>query len=203
MNIQSRQSILLDLGVSEGSFGRLHEYMSHLWEANVDLNLFSRKMTESELLDNHLIDCLLPLKQFPADAHIVADFGSGGGMPGVIYAILFPNIQFHLYEKSPKKQVFLKSCQKLAANIQVYGDIPSELPNVDWVVSRAFKPIDVMLEMSRDYFLNGGRYFLLKGRKEKIEEELQVARKKFESVVATVIPLRSPVMDVERHLVLI
>ena len=57
--------------------------------------------------------------------------------------------------------------------------------------------------MSRDYYQKKGRYFLLKGRREKIEEELVLARKKFKDLQIRIEPLKSPVMDVERHLVLI
>lgn len=179
----------------------LRAYMELLWDSNKDLNLFSRKMSEEDLLDNHLIDCLLPLKHFPENKKSVADFGSGGGLPGVLYALAFPHLSFHLFEKSPMKQDFLKRCQRLAKNIQVHGDIPIELKNIDLVICRAFKPIDVILEMSRTYYQNQGSYFLLKGRQEKIEEELVLARKKFKDLKVEVIPLKSPILEVERHIV--
>jgi hypothetical protein len=114
----------------------------------------------------------------------------------------FPELSFHLFEKSPKKQQFLKKCQQRFGNIQVFGEIPSKLPGIDLVTSRAFKPLDVIFEISREYCLSGGRYFLLKGRKEKIQEELELAQKKFKGLQVEVLPLSSPVLEVERHLVL-
>ena len=62
---------------------------------------------------------------------------------------------------------------------------------------------DVILEMSREYYRNGGAYFLLKGRREKIEEELSLARKKTKDLKSRLEILKSPVLEVERHLVLI
>lgn len=205
MYFQTRSPIFLQLGFCEEYLPKLKAYVDLLWSANEELNLISRKMTYEELIDNHLIDCLLPLKKFPENAvKEAADFGSGGGLPGVIYAIQFPRIKFHLYEKSPKKQEFLNKCKKIVApNIEVHGDIPKELKNIDIVTARGFKPIDVILEVSRDYYKKNGQYFLLKARREKIDEELLMARKKFKDLKVSIESLRSPVLEVERHLVLI
>lgn len=203
MNLDKRLSLILELGFRPEAVSSLQKYLDLLWTSNEELNLISRKMTQDELIDNHVVDCLLPLKSFPKGIKQVADFGSGGGLPGVIYAIQFPEITFHLYEKSNKKQAFLQACKSIAPNLQVHGEIPPKLPAIDLVISRAFKPIDVILEFSRNYYQNKGRYFLLKGRAEKIEEEMVLSRKKFKDVQAKVEPLKSPIMDVERHLVLI
>lgn len=202
MPFEKRTSLILNLGFRQEALPQLKNYIDLLWSSNEELNLISRKMTFDELVDNHIIDCLLPLKNFPAVKQ-VADFGSGGGLPAVIYAIQFPQIQFHLYEKSPKKQEFLQRCQKITQNILIHGEIPLDLKNIDLVTARGFKPVDVILDMSRNYYKSGGKYFLLKGRLEKIEEEIQLAKKKFKELKVNTEPLKSPVLDVERHLVLI
>lgn len=203
MYLEKQKDFILQLGFSESQFPQLKKYIDFLWAKNEDLNLISRKMTYEELIDNHLIDCLLPLKRWPKELKLVADFGSGGGLPGVAYAIQFPKIQFHLYEKSPKKQAFLNECRSFAPNIAIKGEIPKDFSNVDLVFARAFKPIDVLLDMSRVYYQKNGKYFLLKGRNEKIQEELTMAAKKFKPLKAEIIPLKSPLLDVERNLVLI
>lgn len=204
MSFEKRVPQILQLGFREAAIPQLKAYIDLLWSSNEDLNLISRKMTFEELLDNHVIDCLLPLKKFPSN-HVkqVADFGSGGGLPGVIYAIHFSEIQFNLFEKSNLKQDFLNKCKSLAPNLNVYGDIPLDLKNIDLVTARAFKPIDVILDISRRYFENKGQYFLLKARQEKINEEIALALKKFKLIDFTIEALSSPVLEVERHLVLI
>ena len=63
--------------------------------------------------------------------------------------------------------------------------------------------MDVLLEVSQDYYAKGGKYFLLKARLEKINEEILMAKKSFKDLKVTVQPLASPVLEVERHLVLI
>lgn len=198
-----QSQIMVELGFSSDKLGKLRQYVELLWAENEELNLISRKMTIEVLIDNHIIDCLIPLKLFPQNIKTCSDFGSGGGMPAVIYAIQFPEMKYILFEKSPKKQEFLKKCASIAPNIQVRGDIPKELTGVDLVTARAFKPLDVILDMSRSYFKAGGRYFLLKGRMDKIQEEERDARKKFKDINVKVEALKSPVLEVERHLVMV
>ncbi len=200
---QSRIPIFISLGFREAALPKLQAFVDLLWSANEDLNLISRKMSYAELIDNHVIDCLLPLKHFPSHVKIAADFGTGGGLPGIIYAIQFPQIQFELFEKSIKKQEFLNSCKVIIKNFKVHGEIPLKLKDVDLIIARGFKAIDVILDISREYFHSKGKYFLLKARAEKIEVELELATKKFKLLTANKISLTSPVLDVERHLILI
>jgi len=203
MHFEKRTPLFIELGFRSEALPQLKAYVDLLWKSNEELNLISRKMTYEELIDNHLIDCLLPLKKFPVNVKVAADFGSGGGLPGVVYAIHFANTEYHLYEKSPKKQEFLNACKKIAPNLQIHGDIPQQLDKVEIVTARAFKPIDVILDVSRSYYGRKGKYFLLKARKEKIDEEMVLAQKKFKDLKAEIVPLQSPVLEVERHLVLI
>jgi 16S rRNA (guanine527-N7)-methyltransferase len=198
---EKRAPVMVNLGFRREALADLKSYVDMLWLSNESLNLISRQMTFAELIDNHVIDCLLPLQRFPQKVSVVADFGSGGGLPGVIYAIQFPQIAFRLYEKSPMKQDFLRKCQLIAPNIQVQSEIGLKLAGVDLVTARAFKPIDVILDVSRDYYQKNGKYFLLKGRLTKIDEELTIAKKKFKNLNVQVNKLNSPLLEVERHLV--
>lgn len=201
MHFELRTPLFVELGFDPKKIVLLKAYVDLLWASNEELNLISRQMTFEELIDNHVIDSLLPLQYFPTNIMQVADFGSGGGLPSVIYAIQFPHITFHLYEKSNKKQIFLNKCLEIAPNLVIHGEIPNELKSIELITARAFKPIDVILDISRKYYNSGRKYFLLKGRAEKIEEELNLARKKFKNLDIQNYKLASPVMNVERHLV--
>lgn len=196
-----RIPLIKALGFREDGIDSLRLYVELLWKANEELNLISRQMTFEELIDNHIIDSLLPLNKFPKNLKSVADFGSGGGIPGVVYAIHFNQTQFTLFEKSVKKQEFLKRCQNITANLTIRGDIPLQLDGFELVTARAFKPLDVILDMSRNYYKKGGSYFLLKGRKEKINEEVAISIKKFKDLEVQIDSLHSPILEVERHLV--
>ncbi len=200
---EQRIPVILELGFRESGLKQLKAFIDLLWESNTELNLISRKMTFEELIDNHVIDCLLPLKKFPANVKRVADFGTGGGLPGVIFAIHFSDIKFNLFEKSVLKQAFLKKCKAIVSNITVEGDIPPKLQDINLVMARGFKAVDVILEMSRTYYQGGGKYFLMKARRAKIDEELSETKKKFPEAKIQIEALKSPVLEVERHLVLI
>lgn len=201
-HFEKRISTLLDLGFREQALPALKAYIDLLWKTNDEFNLVSRKMTFEELIDNHIIDCLLPLKHFPKSVKTVADFGSGGGLPAVIFAIQFPEIQFHLFEKSKLKQKFLTECQKIAKNVHVHAEIPNQFSGYDLVTARGFKPIDEIIRFSRDYYKTQGRYFLMKARREKIDEEIHLTLNKDKNFKCEIIKLNSPVLDVERHVVL-
>lgn len=201
--LESRRDLIFNLGFNPKAWAGLEAYLTFLWGENLALNLISRKMTFSDLVDNHVIDCMLPLAYFQTSISTVADLGSGGGLPAVLYALQFPEVTFSLYEKSPLKQKFLNDCRYFAPNLEVRGEIPVKLDDFDLITARGFKPIDVILQMTSEYFKRGGHYFLLKGRREKISEEIDEARKKYRDLKAEIYALRSPILEVERHLVLI
>ncbi|MBL7671302.1 MAG: class I SAM-dependent methyltransferase [Bdellovibrionaceae bacterium] len=209
MHFEERIPIFLDLGFRQEAISELRLYLDLLWQSNEDLNLISRKMSFEDLIDNHVIDCLLALKAFASEISlenkpVVGDFGSGGGLPGVLYAIQFPQVHFHLFEKSNRKQDFLRRCRaSLANNVTVHAEIPNKLPEMDLIMARGFKPLDVILDMSRGFYRAGGKLFLLKARAEKIQEELALARKKFPDLKVRIEPLASPVLQVERHVVVV
>jgi 16S rRNA (guanine527-N7)-methyltransferase len=203
MPFSDYRSTILELGFNSSELESLEKFIDFLWSENQKLNLVSRQLTYQDLIENHLIDCLLPLKYFPQDIESFADFGSGGGLPGVVYAIHFSGARALLYEKSPLKQEFLNRCKVMAPNLEVGGEIPRELPRLDLVMSRAFKSADVILRISRKYFENGGVYYLFKARRDKIDEDLQDTRKHFKDLKFELIPLKSPVLDVERHLLVL
>jgi len=198
-----RFTIMEQLGFKSELKSQLVGYVELLCKTNDEFNLVSRKMTFEELIDNHIIDCMLPLKYFPKNVKAIADLGSGGGLPAVIFAIQFPEIKFHLYEKSKLKQTFLNDCQKIAPNIQIFGEIPPQLTGIDLITARGFKPIDEIIQFTKKYYSQKGRYFLLKARKEKIDEEIELTLKKQKDFNCQIEQLKSPVLDVERHLVMI
>jgi len=188
---------LAGLGVEADALERLSAYLERLWAANRERNLVSRKMCAEVLVREHLMDCLIALPYLPR-ASVVADLGSGGGLPAIPLAILNPETRFLLYEKSPVKCQFLESLRDLAGNVAIMGRIPDQgLPSeVDLVVARAFKPLNTILSMTRVYHRRGGRYLLYKGRRERCLEEIAAAG------VAAHLQRLEPVGDAEeRHLI--
>ena len=192
---------LAALGVTTGQRARLARYLDRVWEQNHTLNLVSRKMSAEALVNDHLMDSLIALPHLPA-VETVADLGTGGGFPAVPLEICRPATRFLLFEKSPRKCNFLQSLAAWIPNLSIVGPLlPDSLQKVDLVLARAFKPIPVILEMTRAFYARGGRYLLYKGRLPKIREELDQAR--LPSDTWQIVALEPPEGIDERHLVLI
>ena len=88
--------------LSESQRKQLVEYDQLLREHNQVVNLVSRATAEDSW-ERHVRHCLaLTARRFPAGAHVV-DYGSGGGLPGLVLAIAFPETRFYLVDSVLKK----------------------------------------------------------------------------------------------------
>ena len=116
MNIVFAKKYLKDnLGFSKEKIDKIHRYVDLLLIFNKKYNLIG-KSTEKEVWNRHILDSAQIIKyiDFNKD-HILSDFGSGAGLPGIIISIANTNPNFHvkLYEKSPVKRAFLADIQKI------------------------------------------------------------------------------------------
>ncbi len=198
--IQVHEPLLRSLGIDEATQTGLGNFLDLVWTKNKDLNLVSRKMTPQALVDDHLMDALIGLNHLP-NAEVIADLGSGGGFPAVPLAICRPQTRFLLFEKSPLKCRYLKILEERLPNITVKGPLASNSldDGVGLVIARAFKPLQVILEMTAAYHKRGGAYCLFKARKAKILEELRLAGLREDDV--RIVPLEPAGSAEERHLV--
>jgi 16S rRNA (guanine527-N7)-methyltransferase len=97
--------------------------------------------------------------------------GSGGGLPGIVLAIMMKNLnqpmKFNLYEKSHLKSIFLRNVsRKLKLNTEVIEGDVFEIKNLksETVIGRAFKPLPVVLELMSKNFTNCKNLILFMGR---------------------------------------
>jgi len=181
----------------------IEKFTDFLLAKNLELNLISRKLTINEIINDHILDCIAGFRYF-YPYPTITDLGSGGGFPGILLAIVFPEKKITLVEKSPKKFQFLNDAAKLMnlENISLINDL-AEKANIksDVVTCRAFKDIKTIIEMTKKFFDNSGIYILYKAKIEKINEEINMAKSKFK--INYDIKKLDFIKDKERNIVII
>lgn len=133
-------------------FNKVGDLYKH-W--NDQINVVSRKDIE-EIYTNHILHSLAIAKVMKfEDGSDVLDVGTGGGLPGIPLAILFPNVNFHLVDSIGKK---IKVVQGVAdglglTNVKAEQKRAEELHNhYDFVVSRAVTAMPRFAEWIRGKF---------------------------------------------------
>jgi 16S rRNA (guanine527-N7)-methyltransferase len=155
-----------------GAADQLLAYLDLLQRWNKVYNL-SALRHPAEMLTHHLLDCLAVLPSLRRHAQggrlRILDVGSGGGLPGVVLAIMQPDWWVTCVDAVAKKASFVR---------QVAGDLG--LPNLravharvedmpatavfDLVVSRAFASLADFTSWSRQRLAPGGVWLAMKGR---------------------------------------
>ena len=129
-------------------------------EKNKKINIISQNTaSKKSIVDRHIIDSAQIIDFVDLNSDTTTDIGSGGGMPGVIVAIILKNMKnnmnVHLYEKSYHKSHFLKEVsKKLNLNTKVIQKNIFEIKNLKTgtIMSRAFKPMPVVLDLVYENF---------------------------------------------------
>jgi 16S rRNA (guanine527-N7)-methyltransferase len=147
---------------------------------NLKHNIFIRHNKE-EVFEKDILDCL-PLVENIKSKQKVLDLGSGGGFPGIILAILKPDCEIHLLEKSQKKCYFLNKTKdnlklKNVSVLKTKIDEKNQLGQYNVITARAFSSTKNILDLTKNNLKKNGKYLLLKGRLEKIEEEMSAINK--------------------------
>ena len=155
-------------GFDEIDIKNLALYVEMLISANKSRNLIGSS-TLKDVWTRHILDSaqLVKLIDFKKPC-ILSDLGSGAGLPGIVLSIFNKNKKFHvkLYEKSAVKCQFLRYVikkLKLAAEV-IDGDIFSKKIDSGYIVARAFKKIDKMIQVSREIAKKPNKNDNIKGK---------------------------------------
>lgn len=163
--------------VSRETISRLQAYHDLLVKWQKAINIVSPK-TLDEIWSRHFADSAQLAERIPQNAK-VADLGSGGGFPGLVLAIMRPDLEMHLVESDLRKSEFLKNVSReTKSGARVHNDraenvLESIGPGI--ITARAFAPLVEILEMTKS--VPGAPLLLLKGKM--ALEEVEEARKKF------------------------
>ena len=150
-------------------------FINELLKANKKHNFIS-KSTENVIWHRHILDSAQLVKFIDFSKGSLSDLGSGAGLPGLILAIFNKNMDFHvkLYEKSPVKRAFLRDIsERLSLKIEICGNIYNESIDTDYIVSRAFKKLESIIQVSREIAKKSHKLIILKGQN--AQEDLKKA----------------------------
>ena len=148
------------LNVPRETFLDFENYISLINEKNKEINIVSQKTSSKKsIIERHIIDSAQIIDFVDFNCNTTTDLGSGAGMPGIVVAIILKNMKnsmnVHLYEKSYHKSCFLKEVsKKLNLNTKIFQKNIFEIKNLETgtIMSRAFKPMPVVLDLVYENF---------------------------------------------------
>ena len=158
--ILQNYSQIPNFNVSRETCNELESLIKMIQEKNREINIISKKTSEKEAIRRrHIIDSAQIIDFIDLNSNTTSDLGSGGGMPGLIVAILMKKLKnsmkIKLYEKSYHKCVFLRDVsKKLRLNTEIIQKDIFEVKNIETgtIMSRAFKPMPVILDLVHKNF---------------------------------------------------
>ncbi len=119
------------------------------------------------LWTRHLLNCAAIVDLVPRSCTL-ADLGSGAGLPGVVLALLRPDIEVTLVERMQRRAVFLAECVQALdlGNAVVLQSTAEELTGklaVDVVTARAVAPLERLAGLACGLVRPGGLILAMKG----------------------------------------
>ena len=169
------------LHFSSKTIPNIRIFVDELLKANKKHNFIS-KSNENIVWHRHILDSAQLVKFIDFTKGSLSDLGSGAGLPGLIIALFNKNKDFHvkLYEKSPVKRAFLMDIsKKLAVNVEIYGNVYDYFIDTDYIVSRAFKKLDEIIQVSREIAKKSHKLIILKGQNAQRDIEKAFKKEKY------------------------
>jgi 16S rRNA (guanine527-N7)-methyltransferase len=164
----------LQLQISESQTDTLLAYLALLQRWNATYNLTSIRDAQGMLIQ-HLADCLAVID--PLNRHFAAmsegpprllDVGSGGGLPGVVIAVMCPGVTVVCVDTVGKKAAFVR---QVAAELKLrnlqgeHARVENlKLPPFDLITSRAFASLLDFVTLTRGLLGPPGCWMAMKGK---------------------------------------
>lgn len=196
----------LSLELSAHKIDQLLVYITEFAKWNKAYNLSAIRDPE-QMVSRHLLDSLSVVSFFQqqhANVQRVIDVGTGGGLPGIPLAIVFPERHFTLLDSNGKKTRFLFHVKTLLGLTQVTVEnrrVESFHPEplFDAVISRAFASLKDMVDGCKNLLHEQGIFMAMKGiypAEELAEVDCQVE-------LTASYRLQVPATEGERHLLIL
>ncbi len=150
-------------------------YKELLIKWNNSFNLTSVKNTE--IVTHHFLDCLAVIPFI--NSSTLLDVGTGAGLPGIVIAIVNPDIKVSLIDKVGKKITFIKRviAELEIKNIETYHDRVELLTSeekYDGIISRAFSNMEVFIKSTKHLIKSQGVWYGMKSKKVLDDEMINI-----------------------------
>ena len=163
----------LKLDLSENTIQQLVKYTELLIKWNKVYNLTS--ITEPrEIIIKHILDSLAIVPHLEDKQSNIIDIGTGAGLPGVILAIVRPELSVSLLDSNNKKTAFLQQVKIQlqlnnvhVINQRVENTIPERL--FDAIISRAFASLVDYIKVVEHLVKPEGMIYAMKSKLSDIE----------------------------------
>jgi 16S rRNA (guanine527-N7)-methyltransferase len=155
----------------------------------------------AQMISHHLLDSLAVAPAFAKAKHVL-DVGAGGGLPGIVLAIVWPQMQFSLIDIVHKKTAFLTQVKAELglSNVKIYTGRVEQLPadkQFDVITSRAFAELADFVHGAGHLLTEGGQFLAMKGQLP--TQEISVLPAQWQ--VSAITPVKVAQLDAERHLI--
>lgn len=148
---------------------QFQSYFDWLCDINTKINLISRQTPTDDYWTLHFLDSILLTEITSFTKESVLDFGTGGGLPGIPLAILYPHAKFHLLDSRRKKlEVIADACETIGIeNVElIHGRVEeisfNFLESFNAIVSRSVKIEPQFKSHIVDMLIPGGKAFFYK-----------------------------------------
>ena len=164
---------LSQLAISDDKVDKLLAFIYLLEKWNKTYNITAIRDLE-QMVILHIIDSASVYNYLKGNS--IIDVGTGGGIPGIIFAILNPNLKVTLLDSSQKKTRFLRFAKRQLKieNIEVVCErVEKYQPNIayDVVISRAFSEVGNFLKLAGHLCSQNGKIYAMKGPRKESEKD--------------------------------
>lgn len=162
-------SLATTYNVSRESLGRLEAYVELLLTWQKRVNLIGPTTVEN-IWERHIADSLQVMPLMPKNTEVVAELGSGAGLPGLVLAIA-GGFEAHLFESNGKKAAFLREAIRQTRTKATVHNARLEtlkqgfaVPKARCVVARALAPLPLLLDYAEPFLSTGAMGLFHKGQ---------------------------------------
>lgn len=166
--------------VSRETLGKIATYHALLLKWNKAINLVSPK-TLPEAWERHFIDSAQVAAFIPEGVKVYADLGCGGGFPGLVIAMMRPEIEVHLVESDERKCQFMRNVSRETSlgNVTIHTKrIENAIDDIapDFITARALASLKALFDYIYPWIDQNPKIQMAFMKGQKAEEEIAEAQ---------------------------